>query len=126
MLFAAYVALWIIAQTWFIITIIRDEMRDQKSPATNSSAFLDGYRVTGKGSRSTALLLSVFLIPFVLAGISIPEVSYESSFYSIALLANLGDDFFKACTDLPRGKSVFARMKDWFRVHALRPVPHTS
>ncbi|QQR65393.1 hypothetical protein IPH92_02330 [Candidatus Kaiserbacteria bacterium] len=118
--------LWIMNQSWLIFTLIKDEIHDGKSEGKGGSSILDGWRVIGRGFRKATLLLSVFLFPFVLAGIATPEMSHVSLFYGIGLLANLGDDFFKACTDLPKGKSVFARMKEWFRNHSLRPVPQTS
>lgn len=126
-LFAAMLLYLILFVSRLVITLIKDEIHDGTSESTGGSTILDRHRVCEKVEREAGFLLSAFIMtPFVLVGIATPEISLVCIFFGIGWFAFICCLYFRACTDLPRGKSVFARMKDWFRVHALRPVPHTS
>jgi len=125
-LLATFMLLWILAQVLAIVTLVRDEMRNNSSQTTGSESILDKYRVSGKNDRKYALVLSVFALPFILAGILTPEFSYIASFYFVGAIANLCDGFFRACTDLPKGKSIFTRVRAWLRSFTEQATPQIS
>lgn len=125
-LLAGLMLLWILGQVTLIAMLVQDEMRDHEFEITKSDSVLDEYRIKGKTDRKFSLVLSFFLLPWVLAGMLTPEFSYIASFYLAGGTANLCDCFFRACTDLPRGKGVFTRMREWFRDFAKQPIPQTT
>lgn len=125
-LLAGIMLLWILGQVTLIAVLVQDEMRDNEFEITKSDGVLDEYRIKGKTDRKFSLVLSLFVLPYVLAGMLMPEFSYVTTFYLIGGTANLCDGFFRACTDPPRGKSVFTRMREWFRGFAKQPIPQTS
>lgn len=118
--------LWILGQVSAIRDLIHDEMLDGESEMMCPSFALDEYRVKGKNGRKFALILSLFVLPFVLAAILTPKLSYVASFLLVSYIADLCDSYFRACIDLPKGKSVFARIQVWIRNFAKQSMPQAT
>lgn len=127
-LFVSVQILWVLGQIQVIRSLIRDEIQNGKSEMITPHNILDNYRVKGKNDRKYALVLSLLVLPFTLALILTPEhnLSVAASFYLVGGIANLCDGYFRACIDLPKGKSVFTRAREWLRNFAKQSVPQAT
>lgn len=86
---------------------------------------LDPRRFLSAKDRKVAIALSIIALPPTLLGILDDSAGFSliAWFYLVGGVANLSSAYFKACTDLPPGKSIFAKAKEWFSRLFLRPLP---
>jgi len=122
-IFAIVMIVWILVKALLIKILIEEEISESRLERTYTSQALDGYRVWGKNERKQTFLLSIFIIPFVLGATLIPEYRFVIGFYLMGCFTNLFDLFFRACSDLPKGKSVFEKLRERIWSSTRSPVP---
>jgi hypothetical protein len=115
-------AAWIIWCSWLALRLIQKGVSGKDSIGSPGSAVMDIARILMAGPRIASLLIVILMVPILLWMISIPEMSLVSSFFLVGLLSNIGVIYFQACTDLPPGKTVLARMRERIAEWFARPV----
>lgn len=118
-------SLYMLGLLWLSYHLFQNEFADEsrKIPLT---AAMDPSRAKKRTDREQALFLTVVLILlFIILPVPIPKtflINDPFDIFSMGLVANLCRGYFQACTDLPPGKTVFAKLKEQLTAMLSKPI----
>lgn len=112
----------IIWWSWFSARLIR-KGTSKKGTGYTGSTTLDAARTILFVPRMALFVIVATMIPFLIWLIcATPSVSFMLSAFTAGIIFAISVLYFQACTDLPPGKTIFAKAREWFARHSARPV----
>ena len=122
--FASILCIFILVNAQYAYSLIREEIHQKKNASQRESA-LDSTRVRFSQPRKINLVAFIIALPSFLIGMNYPEISLLSWGCLIGNIGILASVYFRACTNLPRGKTMFQKIKSWLSTFAVRPQSAT-
>lgn len=113
--------LWALLLVGLALILIYEEVSEEKTPSIQD--IMEQARLIGRHSRQTTLVMWIIIVaPGGLALFILPGIRDIGLNILLAAIAEFAIPYFVACTDLPPGKNLFAKMKAFLGTLRLRPV----
>jgi hypothetical protein len=116
-------AAWIIYCSWLAIRLIQIGTSSKEDRIRTGSTAMNASRVILFAPRIASLLVAAMMIPFLIWLIpAVPSISFMLSTFTAGIIFDISALYFHACTDLPPGKTVLAKIRERIAESFAKPV----